>query len=266
MRYPTTSHSRIFQGAAVNVFFATALLMLLGASFVNATPFFTDFSSDPDMTGSWDHHVQLGAAGVNSWNAGTENLGLTAATGDSWNLLSPTGATRGANDSVTLDVTSLSASTTHSGDWTFLGLTISSAAAPGFGDGSPLYTFRLLSVGSDVNNGLWSYNVIDGANNSIYSSAPSVSVTSLTMGIERNGDEYDFLIDGSSIFTSAGTYDAGENDSLANYHIAYGSGVFTTLNATVDNFGVTAIPEPSFFALLGVGAAMLWVVRRRFVR
>lgn len=257
---PTSDHP--IRGACVKSIFAAALLMSSGAGSVNAT--LVDFATDPD-TDNWDNHVQLGSAGTATWNSGDEALDLFSDTGDRWNLLSPTGASRGANESVTLDVTSLGASTTHSGDWTFLGLTISSAEAPGFGDGSPLYTFRLLSAGSDINNGLWSYNVIDGANSSIYTSvpAPSFSFTALTMGIERNGDEFDFLINGSSIFTSAGTYDAGQNDSMANYHIAYGSGVFTTLNATVDNFGITAIPEPSFFALLGVGVAMLLAVRRR---
>jgi hypothetical protein len=219
-----------------------------------------DFSTDPDIAGSWDNHVQLGTAGTATWDEPNEDLDLAVATGDKWALLSPTGATRGADESITLDVTSVSASSSRTTDWTFVGLAISSTETPSFTADS-MYTFRLASVGTNINNGLWKYQVLDGTQAAIYESASSFSFGSLTMGIERNGDEYDFVANGSTLFTSSSTYTAAENDAMVNYHIAYGSGTFTTLDATVDNFGV--IPEPGTYALLGGLFALSFVMVRR---
>ena len=223
-----------------------------------------DFSTEPNIAGSWDNHAQYGTAGTATWDEPNKDLDLAAATGDKWSLLSPTGATRGADESITLDVTSLSASSSRETDWTFVGLAISSTETPSFTADS-LYTFRLLSIGSDINDDLWKYQVLDGTQAAIYDSVSdggtAFSFGSLTMGIERNGDEYDFLVDGVSIFTSAATYSATVNDAMSHYHIAYGSGAFTTLGATVDNFGV--IPEPGTYALLGGLFALSFVMVRR---
>ncbi|MBT3192426.1 MAG: hypothetical protein HN341_07710 [Verrucomicrobia bacterium] len=220
---------------------------ILSAMTLEEIPSFTDFSTDPDITNSWDNHVQLGSAGTATWNSGDEDLDLLAPEWPNyWNLLSRTDATRGADESVTMDVTSLSASSTREDDWTFVGLTISSTETPGFGDGTPLYTFRILGAGADIEPntvpGRWQYNILDGANNSLFTSASSFEFTPVTMGIRRDGDEYDFLVDGSTIFASSGTYTEAQNDAMVNYHIAWGSGTFTALNATVDNFGIGEPP------------------------
>jgi hypothetical protein len=220
---------------------------ILSAMTLEEIPAYTDFSTDPDITNSWDNHVQLGSAGTATWNLGDEDLDLLAPESPNyWNLLSRTDATRGADESVTMDVTSLSASSTRADDWTFVGLTISSTETPGFGDGTPLYTFRILGVGANIEPntvpGRWQYNILDGANNSLFTSASSFEFTPVTMGIRRNGDEYDFLVDGSTIFASSGTYTEAQNDAMVNYHIAWGSGTYTALNATVDNFGIGEPP------------------------
>ncbi len=220
---------------------------ILSAMTLEEIPAYTDFSTDPDITNSWDNHVQLGSAGTATWNLGDEDLDLLAPESPNyWNLLSRTDATRGADESVTMDVTSLSASSTRADDWTFVGLTISSTETPGFGDGTPLYTFRILGVGANIEPntvpGRWQYNILDGANNSLFTSVSSFEFTPVTMGIRRNGDEYDFLVDGSTIFASSGTYTEAQNDAMVNYHIAWGSGTFTALNATVDNFGIGEPP------------------------
>ena len=206
-----------------------------------------DFSNDPDVAGGWDNHVYYLSAGTATWNSGDEDLDLVAdGSPDCWNLLSRAGATRAENESVTLDVTSLSASSTRSTDWAGIGLAISSNAEPKLlGDTSPIYTFRLASVGPNIAAGLWVYQVLSHAGTALYSSPSSFSFTPVTMTIERSGDEYDFLVDGVSIFTSSGTYSAGENDSMVNFHIALSSGAFSTLNATVDNF--TYVPVGSIF-------------------
>ena len=225
-----------------------------------------DFSTDPDIAGSWDQHNQLSAGTVN-WNSVDEDLDLTAGTPARWSLLSPADATREANDAVSLDVTSLSASgdvnlnpTFAPLDWAHVGLTIAVESAPAL-SGATGYSFWLRSDNGDINNDLWVYEVRDGANNMLFSSATSFTFAPVTLSIERSGAEYDFLVDGSSIFTSSATYTTLQNDSMVNYDIVFGSGSFATLNATVDNFGI--IPEPGTYALLGGLFALGCVMLRR---
>ena len=227
-----------------------------------------DFSTDPDIAGSWDQHNQLNAGTVN-WNSVDEDLDLTAGTPARWSLLSPADATREANDTVSLDVTSLSASGDINldpvyapKDWAHVGLTIAVESAPAISSATG-YSFwlRSESADGDINNGLWAYEVRDGANNMLFRSATSFTFVPVTLSIERSGAEYDFLVDGSSIYTSPGTYSEAQHDSMENYDIVFGSGSFATLNATVDNFGV--IPEPGTYALLGGLFALGCVMLRR---
>jgi hypothetical protein len=226
-----------------------------------------DFSTDPDI-GSWDIHSQLGTPGTATWNAGDQDLDLLADdSGGHWSLLSPADATREANDAVSLDVTSLSASADISLDpvyapldWAHVGLTIAVEPAPALSSAKG-YSFWLRSDNGGINNGLWAYEVRDGANNMLFRSATSFAFVPVTLSIERSGAEYDFLVDGSSIYTSPGTYSEAQHDSMENYDIVFGSGNFATLNATVDNFGV--IPEPGTYALLGGLFALGCVMLRR---
>jgi hypothetical protein len=222
-----------------------------------------DFSSDPDIAGSWDIHSQLGTPGTATWNAGDQDLDLLADdSGGHWSLLSPTGAERGADEGVTLDVTSLSASSSVDADWAHVGLTIAVEPAPALSSATG-YSFwlRSESADGDINNGLWAYEVRDGANNVLFSSASSFIFAPVTLSIERSGNEYDFLVDGSWIYTSSATYTTLQNDSMVNYDIVFGSGQFATLSATVDNFGI--IPEPGTYALLGGLFALGCVMLRR---
>ena len=230
----------------------------------------TAFDTDPDIAGSWENNTYLISTGTATWNAGDQDLDLAAGTGTtSWAVLSETVATRAADESVTLDIKSVSANNTSPSftDFALVGITLSSTGSPALQDGTPHYTFSLrgtLYVGGGQD---WFYQILDGKNpvNEIYASANfPVPTTTTTLAIERNGDEYDFLANGSVIYTSAGSYTAAQNDSMVNYHIAYASGTFTTFNATVDNFGVVvAVPEPSSTALLGLGGLALALRRRR---
>ena len=227
-----------------------AVLAVMGAGTAQAqVTFYDDFSSDPDIAGDWDNHIYYKRAGTATWNSGDEDLDLAAggngADGE-WYLLSRTGATRTADESVTLDVTSLSASTTFGSDWTFFGLAISSNAAPNLlGDTSPIYTFRLASLGANINAGLWVYQVIEHGGALVYNAPTTNSFTPVTMEIRRNGDEYDFLADDVVLYTTSGDYSAAEHDSMTNYHIGHGAGTFTTNDASADNFGVVVdLPLP----------------------
>jgi hypothetical protein len=223
-----------------------AAVALVGVGVAQAeVTFYDDFSSDPNIAGDWEYAVHHTAVGTATWNSGDEDLDLSSALGQ-WGLLSRTGTTREADESVTMDITSLSASTTYHADWTLVGIAISSNAAPRLlGDSSPLYTFRLVSLGANINAGLWQYQVLKHGGASIYTSPTAFSFTPVTLGIRRNGDEYNFLADGAVIYTTTGTYSAVVNNSMMNYHIVHGAGSFTTNDATVDNFGVVVdLPLP----------------------
>jgi len=231
----------------------------------------TAFDTDPDIAGSWENNTYTGSTGTATWNAGDQDLDLAVGTGTSWAVLSETVATRAADESVTLDIKSVSATFTFTTppfnvDFALVGITLSSTGSPALQDGTPHYTFSLrgtLYVGGAQD---WFYQILDGENpvNVIYAGMNFLVPTdTTTLAIERNGDEYDFLANGSVIYTSAGSYTAAQNDSMANYHIAYASGTYTTFNATVDNFGTIAVPEPSSTALLGLGGLALVLRRKR---
>lgn len=225
----------------------------------------TAYETDPDIAGSWDNNSYLGGTGTVTWNATDEDLDLAVSTGTSWSVLSETGATRAVDDTVTLEIKEVSASSTFNSDFALVGITLSSTTIPTLQDGTPHYTFSLRGILGTASQD-WFYQILDGKNpvNVLHASAnfPAPSSTT-TLSIERNGDEYDFLANGSVIYTSAGSYTPAENDSMTNYHMAYASGTFATLNATVDNFGTIPIPEPSSSALLGLSGLALILRRNR---
>ncbi|MEM1158869.1 MAG: PEP-CTERM sorting domain-containing protein [Verrucomicrobiota bacterium] len=96
------------------------------------------------------------------------------------------------------------------------------------------------------------------ANNSIYSVDPNVWTT-ITFDIEDNAPLPPFVSYGSSDFN--GVFSNIQDIQLGYYVPA--STNFTGLTVDVDNVGVTAVPEPSTFGLLLLGAAGLLLRRRR---
>lgn len=97
----------------------------------------------------------------------------------------------------------------------------------------------------------------------LYVSPSNVTVPTpsspLTLDIVRNGANYDFMANGTTLYT-ASYYSSTAHDSMQNYLLTWGSGLnVTSLTGTIDNFGV--IPEPSAALLGGIGALLL--LRRR---
>ena len=221
-----------------------------------------DFSTDPNIAGDWENNTFITGIGTGTatWDGTNGDLDLQAAAGATyWSALSPTGATLGANETVTMDVKSATGTPGNNPTaFGLVGLTISTSGTPTIGSGAH-YTFRHTST--SLTAGLWSYEVIDHAGVSLYISDTPASFTPVTMQIRRSGDEFDFMANGSTLFTSSGTYTAAQNDAMVNYHIAFSSGNTALLNATVDNFGV--IPEPGTYALLGGLFALSFVMVRR---
>lgn len=221
-----------------------------------------DFSTDPNLASDWENNTFITGIGTGTatWDGTNGDLELQAPAGGTfWSALSPTGATLGANETVTMDVKSATGTPgANPGAFGLVGLTISTSGTPTIGSGAH-YTFRHTS--SNLTDGLWSYQVIDHAGVSLYLSDTPESFTPVTMQIRRSGNEFDFMANGSTLFTSSGTYTPAQNDAMVNYHIAFSSGNTALLNATVDNFGV--IPEPGTYALLGGLFALSFVMVRR---
>jgi hypothetical protein len=151
-----------------------------------------------------------------------------------------TDATRGATDPVTLQIKSLSNSGTS---WSLVGLSISAEATPTLGSTSPRYLFFLLTDnGTD-----WKYQLRRDANNTLWTSS-TFTLASLVFPIRldavRNGDNYDFKVNGSTVVTGS-FYTSAQHDSLVYYHMTWSIGTPSAMTATVDNFGIPPPPPPS---------------------
>ena len=238
---------------------AVAGLVLALAPAAQAGITYDDFSTDPKLATDWTHYAMYGTTGTATWNEGDQDLDLAAVTDNRMSALRRTADSRGANDPVTLTIVSNSASG-DSPDWAHVGVMISSTAAPPLlGDTNPCYFFALQTVDGGAE---WSYRVKRDSNTAIYtsSSTPAASLTfPIRLDIERNGDDYDFKVDGSTLYT-ASHYDAATHDTLVYYHVMWGSGANTSMTATVDDFGV---PEPATMVLLGLGGVGLVLSRKR---
>ena len=193
---------------------------------------YDDFATDPNIAGDWANTVYNASTGTATWNAGDQDLDLAGGSGGRWSLLRRATALRGATDPVTLDINDLGAA---GADWSVVGLTVSQDSAPTLNDGGLRYVFMLLT-GDSAN---WAYTV-RASNTTVYTSGTFATPTSpVTLSIERNGDDYDFKVDGSTVYTGS-SYSAAQHDSLAYYHIIWGDGTNATMTATVDDFGVEA--------------------------
>ena len=229
---------------------------------------YDDFATDPDLATDWTHDAHYGTVGTATWNAGDQDLDLTAGTSNRWSELRRTGSSRGATDPVTLEIGDLSASGPGN-DWALAGLMISQAQTPGLTGADPRYIFDLITGNGGAD---WRYDVRRDSNMVLYAS-PTIPAASLTfpirLDIERDGADYVFMANGSELYRSS-YYAPAVQDSLQYYHITWGSGQGVAMTATVDNFGVPAaaagdIPEPATMALLGLAACGLggYVRRRR---
>jgi len=202
------------------------------------SPGYDDFASDPNIAGDWTNSVYYTAVGSATWNAGDQDLDLSTAS-QQWGMLRRTTDTRGATDTVTLDVESISQST---GNWGLTGIVVSQVAEPdlvGPNNTQPRYIFTLETGDGGAT---WFYAVRKDSHTTIYSSGstPISGLTfPITLSIERNGDDYDFKVNGATEYTGT-EYSAAVHDGLVYYHVTWGSE--GSLTSTVDNFGV---PPPS---------------------
>jgi hypothetical protein len=154
-----------------------------------------------------------------------------------------TDATRGATDPVTLQIKSLSKS---GANWGVVGLNISAVATPNVVSTSPRYQFFLITDnGTD-----WKYQLRRDANNTLWTSS-TFTLASLVFPIRldavRNGDNYDFKVNGSTVVTGS-SYTSAQHDSLVYYHMTWSIGYSSAMTATVDNFGISAATPTTGFA------------------
>jgi hypothetical protein len=144
---------------------------------------------------------------------------------------------------VTLQIKSIDAS---GGSWKLVGLAISADAAPTIFPSTtpPRYEFHL----GTSDGATWYYSLQTNNNISVWSSAavPFASLTfPIRLDIVRNGANYDFKVNGSTVVTGT-SYTSAQHDSMVYYHMTWAIGGALrsdTLTATVDNFGNPAAAE-----------------------
>ena len=115
----------------------------------------------------------------------------------------------------------------------------SAEATLAYNSTSPRYQFCLVTDnGTD-----WKYRLRRDNNNIVWTSS-TYTLASLVFPIRldavRNGANYDFQVNGSTVVTGS-FYNSAQHDSLVYYHMTWGIGYGSAMTATVDNFG---IPPP----------------------
>jgi hypothetical protein len=217
---------------------------------IKAASRFYDFSTDPGIASDWKKYAYYNGDQLTpTWNAVDGDLDLVktgAASG-----LYPTSLTRAAGESVSMTVKALNR---VSGSWGFVGLMISAVPQPGYiTTGDNTYTLRMDPTGSGATTFkfLVTRTYLDGTSNFILYTSPSPIEFSgpYVLDIKRVGDNYEFLVNGSTIYTTTGiapdAYTPADKDAMIYYEIVIGCD--GTMTATVDDFGVTgadALPQP----------------------
>jgi hypothetical protein len=251
-----------------------AVALLVSQPLQAATTSFDDFSSDPNLAGDWTEYNYYSPGSQDnvlaSWSAADQDLDFlstagTAAATSIIGLYSTSDHTRSATESVTMTVNALDRT---AGNWGFVGLMISAAPQYDYISGTTdSYTLRMNALGSgNFQFAVWR-TVGDGGTYALDTGTSQTFSGSYVLDIERNGaGEYEFFANDALLYTTTVAasgddfYDATAKDSLLNYQmIMGGDGAMT---ATVDDFGVVAVPEPSTTALLGLGGLAL-ILRRR---
>ncbi|MFA5206339.1 MAG: VPLPA-CTERM sorting domain-containing protein [Lentisphaeria bacterium] len=262
----TTSHTQ--SAGKTNVCPRTLLsVVVLAASLLAFAPVtghadviqYDTFSTDPQFATAWSGYVRsIGPDGNGSltWNSTSGDVTSTAY--HIWLGLYRTGATRTATDPVTLQVNSVR---DGSGDWSLIGLAITTSANPAFDAADNGYSFYI----AGTNGTSWTYYVTGSGNSLLFSQTIGATVGSTKLDIIRDGDFYRFLANGTTLFSDNGVTRYGQigADSIGNYSIQYGAGNTNYLVAVIDNYGIVPVPEPASALILLAGVGSLTLLRRR---
>jgi hypothetical protein len=197
-----------------------------------------DFHQDPNLADNWTQFRFHGPDAVSiNWDQAGEALHLRKSRPSSSVAgLHRTGETRSATDSVVLTIKDLVAS---GGSWCQIGLVISSVAKPQLLGAHDKYELEIRSYDQDRT---WFYLVRKHTAGSedydLFVSDPFVFSGPIVLEIARCGDNYDFVANGTTIYT-ASAYSPAAHDSMVHYAITFGGD--GNLAATVDDFGVNVI-------------------------
>ncbi len=202
-----------------------------------------DFSTDPDLAGDWTEYVYLVQdLNTETWNSTDKDLDIVQA--DVANHggigLYRTGTTRSATDPVTLTVKEFSRT---NGGWGRMGLMISAVAQPGYiTTEDDTYTLRMDASPTTVSFEV-TRTYLDGTSDYIlYEGVDETFSGPYVLDIERDGDDYVFLVNGTVLYTTGNAagdlYDTAAKDSMLYYQIVMVSD--GAMTATVDDFGIAA--------------------------
>ena len=221
-----------------HITFLFAALAAVTAGPLQAASGFDTFDTDPNIATQWTKYNYYVAPSTPVWDSTDKDLDLPERT-----ALYRTGTTRAATDTVTMTVKALNRS---SGGWGFLGLMISSVAQPGYTTGADdTYTLAMVSLSATTFKYEVRRTYNDGISNfQLYNGSTNTFAGPYTNTISRVGDHYEFRSNGTLLYTTASpaagdTYTLAARNTMVYYEIVMeGDGAMT---ATVDNFGVPVL-------------------------
>ena len=232
-------------------FVAVAGLVLALAPAAQAGITFDTFTTDPNLATEWTQYSYYGTEDTTpTWNSTDEDLDLAGGGGLGKVLgLYRNGTTRSATDPVTLTVNDLAMS---GGTWGYVALMISAGTQPSLTGGANRYEFKIIKLAAG-----YRYDIKANNGTDLYADTASAFSGPVTLDIVRNGDNYDFKANGTTL-VSANSFTPAQHDAMVYYEIIFGGD--GALTGTVDDFGV--IPEPATLSLLALGGLMMLKRRR----
>ncbi len=198
-----------------------------------------DFSTDPDLESGWKWFGYHGSAFHGqfeaTWNSTERDVDLRKTRRGESSVL---GLSRIAEaspvGSIALTVKELEAT---GGSWAQIGLMISVDPVPRLLDAAARYE---LEIRSDDGGKTWFYLVRKavghGPGFDLYASKPAPFAGPTRLAIVRNGDGFDFEVNGQVIH-SANVYGARVHDAMVHHAITFGGDV--EMSATIDDLGLS---------------------------
>ncbi len=203
---------------------------------------FIEFTTDPALSTLWTRYSYYGTAPVGAavWNSTDHDLDLTKDATSDWILgLYRTDFSRSASEPVSMTVKALGRPLPG---WGFVGLMITAVPQQNYLVGAgDSYTFAMVPVDATT----FKYEVrrtyADGtANYQLYTGSTIAFAGPYTLSIVRNGDHYQFIANGTTLYTTTGVspdfYNAASKDSMVYYQVVFGGN--GAMTATVDDFGI----------------------------
>jgi len=208
---------------------------------------FDDFSTDPDLAGSWSVSANyLGAnwqldcdidSGHIAWDPVEEDLNVSSMDDEALATLYRNGAARADTDPVTMTISDYAYSGQY---WTGLGVVLAESYDWQLLSGEDSCYRWGLSTNGAVSPDCWYELKVAGNEEILHYDLPEGPPESVVLDIVRDGDDYVFLANGVEMARD----NRYGSTSFPCYGIIYATSVYdNVLSANVDDFGIGTGPD-----------------------